>query len=62
MQKEVLLSHKLRIKLLSHNPFRLKEDKLSQSNCQNHPWSHPGLSHKEQECQDSLMQGKIHNQ
>ena len=24
--------------------------------------SHPGLSHTEQECQDSLIQGKIRNQ
>ena len=24
--------------------------------------SHPGLSHTEQECQESLIQGKIHNE
>ena len=23
---------------------------------------HPGLSHTEQDCQESLIQGKIHNQ
>ena len=43
------------------NPFELKEDNLSQRNCQNQ-LSHPGLSHIEQECQESLIQGKIHNQ
>ena len=43
------------------NPFELKEDNLSQKNCQNQ-LSHPGLSHTEQECQKSLIQGKIHNQ
>ena len=34
---------------------------LSQINCQNQ-LSHPGLSHTEQECQENLIQGKIHNQ
>ena len=34
---------------------------ISQRNCQNQ-LSHPGLSHIEQECQESLIQGKIHNQ
>ena len=43
------------------NPLGLKEDNLSQGNCQNQ-LSHPGLSHTEQECQESLIQGKIHNQ
>ena len=62
MQKEDLPSHKL----LDHayeylNPFGLKEDNLSQRNCQNQ-LSHPGLSHIEQESQESLIQGKIHNQ
>ena len=33
------------------NPFELKEDNLSQRNCQN-KLSHPGLSHTEQECQE----------
>ena len=37
------------------------EDNLSQRNCQNQ-LSHPGLSHIEQESQDSMIQGKIHNQ
>ena len=62
MQKEVLLSHKLRDHAYEYqNPFELKEDNLSQRNCQNQ-LSHPGLSHTEQECQESLIQGKIHNQ
>ena len=42
-------------------PFGLKEDNLLQRNCQNQ-LSHPGLSHIEQECQESLIQGKIHDQ
>ena len=37
------------------------KDKLSQKNCQNQ-LSHSGLSHTEQECQEILIQGKIHNQ
>ena len=62
VQKEVLLSHKLRDQAYEYqNPFELKEDNLSQRNCQNE-LSHPGLSHTEQECQESLIQGKIHNQ
>ena len=62
MQKEVLLSHKPRDHAYEYqNPFELKEDNLSQRNCQNQ-LSHPGLSHTEQECQESLIQGKIHNQ
>ena len=62
VQKEVLLSHKLRDHAYEYqNPFELKEDNLSQRNCQNQ-LSHPGLSHTEQECQESLIQGKIHNQ
>ena len=59
VQKEDLPSHKLRDH--AYNPFGLKEDNLSQRNCQNQ-LSHPGLSHTEQECQKSLIQGKIHNQ
>ena len=43
------------------NLLGLKEDNPSQRNCQNQ-LSHPGLSHIEQECQESLMQGKIHIQ
>ena len=37
--------------------FRLKEDNLSQRNCQNQ-LSHPGLSHIEKESQESLIQEK----
>ena len=62
MQKEVLFSHKPRDHAYEYqNPFELKEDNLSQRNCQNQ-LSHPGLSYTEQECQESLIQGKIHNQ
>ena len=60
--KAVLLSHKLRHHAYEYlNPFGLKEDNLSKRNCQNQ-LSHPGLSHTEQECQESLIEGKIHNQ
>ena len=49
VQKEVLLSHKLRDDAYEHyNPFGLKEDNLSQRNCQNQ-LSHTGLSHTKQE-------------
>ena len=62
VQKEVLLSHKLQDHAYEYqNPFELKEDNLSQRNCQNQ-LSHPGLSHTEQECQESLIEGKICNQ
>ena len=62
MQKEVLLSHKLGDHTYEYqNPFELKGDNLVQRNCQNQ-LSHPGFSHTEQECQESLTQGKIHNQ
>ena len=62
VQKEVLLSHKLRDHAYEYqNPFELREDNLSQRNCQNQ-LSHRGLSHTEQECQESLIQGKIPNQ
>ena len=62
VQKEVLLSHKLRDHAYEYqNPFELKEDNLSQRNCQNQ-LSHPSLSHIEQECQESLIQGKIYIQ
>ena len=62
VQKKALPSHKLRDFAYEYkNPFGLKEDNLSQRNCQNQ-LSHPGLSHIEQECQESLIQGKIHNQ
>ena len=43
------------------NRFGLKEDDLSQRHCQNQ-LSHLGLSRIEQECQESLIRGKIHNQ
>ena len=62
VQKEVLLSQKPRDHAYEYqNPFELKEDNLSQRDCQNQ-LSHPGLSHTEQECQESLIQGKICNQ
>ena len=37
------------------------EDNISQRNGQNQ-LSNPSLSHTEQECQESLIQGKIHIQ
>ena len=62
VQEEVLLSHKLRDYAYEYQiPFKLKEDNASQSNCQNQ-LCHPGLSHIEQECQENLIQGKIHIQ
>ena len=61
-QREVLPSHKLRDHAYEYqNPFALQEDNLSQRNWQNQ-LSHQDLLHIEQECQESLMQGKIHNQ
>ena len=52
-QKEVLPSYKLRDHAYKyHNPFRLKEDNLSQRNCHNQ-LTHPDLSNIEQECQES---------
>ena len=60
VQKEVLISHKLQDHAYEYqNPFGLKED--NQRNCQDQ-LSHPGLFHTEQEFQESLIQGKIHNQ
>ena len=62
MQKEILLSDKLRDHAYEYqNPFGLKEDNLSQRNCQNQLSHHPRLSYTEQECQESLIQGKTHN-
>ena len=62
MQKEVLPSHKLHNHAYElYNPFGLKEDNPSQRNCLNQ-LSHPSLSQIEQECQESLIQGKIHIQ
>ena len=43
------------------NSFGLKGDKFSGRNCQNQ-LSYPGLSHTDQACQESLIQGKIRNQ
>ena len=37
------------------------KDDLSEGNCQNQ-LSHPGFAHIGEECQDSLIQGKINNQ
>ena len=59
VQKEVLLSHKLQDHAYEYyNPFGLKEDNLSWRNCQNQ-LSHPGLSHTEQDYQESLIQGRV---
>ena len=53
VQNEVRPSYKLRDHAYKYkNPFGLKEDNLSQRNCQNQ-LSHPGLSHIEQERQES---------
>ena len=49
------------IDLLSQGEGGQIEMLLSQRNCQNQ-LSHPGLSHTEQECQENLIQGKIHYQ
>ena len=47
VQKEILPSHKLQDHAYEYqNPFGLKEDNLSQRNCQNQ-LSHQGLSHTE---------------
>ena len=55
MQKEVLPSDKVQ-------PFRIKGIRNpSQQNCQNQ-LIHPNLSHIEQECRESLIQGKTHIQ
>ena len=54
MQKEILPSHNCKT-------FGLKEDNPLQRNYQNQ-LSHPGLSHIEQECQGSLIHGKIYMQ
>ena len=61
VQKEVLLSQKLQDCVYGkYNPFGLKEDNPSQGNCQNQ-LSHPSLFHTEQECQESLILGKIYH-
>ena len=62
MQKEVLTSYKLWENAYKYyNSFRLMDDNLSQRNYQNQS-SHPDLFYQEQECQESLIQEKIHNQ
>ena len=62
MQKEVFLSHKLQDHAYKQkNLLELKEDNPSQINFQNQ-LSHPRLPHIEDECQESLIQGKIHIQ
>ena len=62
MQREVLPSHKLQEHAYEYqNPFRLKEDNQSQRDCQ-HQLIHPSLSHVDEECQEGLIQRKIHIQ
>ena len=59
MEKEALPSNKLQdLGYEEQNPFRLNKDNPSKRNCQNQS-SHPSFSHIEQECQESLIQGKI---
>ena len=61
VQKQVLPLHKSWDHAYKYwNLFGLKEDSPSQKNCQNQ-FSHPGFFHIEQECQESLIQGKVHN-
>ena len=60
--KEAFLSHKQEDHAYEQeNLFVLNEDNPLQRNCQNQ-WSHPTLSHIEQECQETLIEGKIHIQ
>ena len=62
MQTEVFSTFKVQDHAYEKlNPFGFKEDNPSQGNRQNQ-LSHPGLSYIEQECQESLIQRKIHNQ
>ena len=62
VQKEVFLSHKLQDQPYEQkNLLELKEDNPSQVIFQNQ-LSHPSLPQIEQECQGSLIQGKIHIQ
>ena len=61
VQKEVLLSHKLRDHAYEYqNPFGLKEDNLSQRDCENQ-LSHPVCLTKSMNVR-SLIQGKTLNQ
>ena len=60
VQIKVLTSHKLQDHVNEEqNPFVLKEDNPSQTNCQNQ-FSYPSLSCIEQERQKSLIHEKIH--
>ena len=62
VQNEFLLSYKLQGNAYeSQNPFRLKEDSPSLRNCQ-YQLSYPSLFVIQQECQESLIRGKIHSQ
>ena len=61
VQKILLPLHKLQNHADGQNCFGLKEDNLSQRNCQNQ-LSHQGLSHTEKECQENLIEGKIWKQ
>ena len=62
VQKKALPSPELQDHAFEQlNPFRLMEDNPSQRNCQNQ-FSHPSLSHREQECQEYLIKGKIHTE
>ena len=48
-------------KILLDYKRKIKEDKPSQRNCQNE-LTNPGLSHIEEECRESLIQGNTCNQ
>ena len=62
VQKEALPSPELQDHAFEQlNPFRSMEDNPSQRNCQNQ-LSHPSLSHREQECQESLIPENIYIQ
>ena len=62
LQNEVLSTNKLQdLGYEYQNLFKLKEDNPSQRNCQ-YQLSHLCLSHIEQECEESLIQERIHIQ
>ena len=61
MQKEVLHINCEIMPMRTRIFFGLKEVNLSQRNCHNQ-LCHPFLSQIEQECQQSFIQGKFHNQ
>ena len=48
-------------KILLDYKMKIKEDQPSQGNCQNQ-LSNPGLSHIQEECRESFIQGNICNQ